>query len=1298
MKNLTTQLRSASPLSLDFVGVVPKKKSPMDLRIGWLAVGLLSLVLFLAPLTVGQTPAQTASALPHLVRFAGTVKDLGGSPLTGMVGITFALYSEQAGGTPLWLETQNVTADSTGHYTVLLGSTRSEGLPEQLFTSEQAHWVGVQISGQPEQARVLLVSAPYALKAGDAETIGGLPPSAFMMAAPGGERGVGLGSSSSSSQNPGANIGGSGTLNFIPIWIDSSGDLGNSILFQSGGNEVGIGTTTPAATLDVNGGVISRGSLQLPSTGTATSGSGFNSQPFLLQGSSFNSGTQKAIGPVFQWQTEPSGNNTSSPAGTLNLLYGSGSGSPAETGLNIASSGKITFATGQTFPGTGTITGITAGSGLSGGGTSGNVTLSINVANANKTYAQLAAANTFTKNQTVNGTVTATSFSGNGTGVTNVNASQLGGLSSSAFAQLGAASNTFSGAVTAASFSGSGSGLTNVTAANALNLGGLPPSAYQPAGSYATTGSNTFTGNQNITGNVAATGSVSGAAATFTGLVTEAGALLPATGTATASQGFNSQPFDSVTSVFNSTGGTAQNQDFRWLAEPVGNDTSSPSGKLDLLFGANGATPAETGLSVASNGQITFATGQTFPGGSGTVTSVGSGLGLTGGPITTSGTLSIDPTVIPQLGAANTFTGNQGVNGTVTASSSGNTISGTTTGTNADSAVSGNATATSGTTFGVFAQSASPSGFGLYATNAATTGTGVGVFGTTQSPTGFGVYGTNAVGGTGVFGEGAPGVYGLSSPSSSTGYGVVGVQGAAPPPPGNPAGVYGTSSSSNGYGVEGQSSNIGVYGTGSVGVDGVTSAAAGAGVSGYANATTGFANGVIGVNYSASGGIAGVTGVAYASTGTTAGVLGNSNSSAGYGVEGIASVGGSAGYFLVTNSNANIIQGSNNGTSKFTVDSAGDVTAAGAVSGSSFQIGGQLFAYGSSMNASTLLGFGGPNSNISEDTAIGYGALEFDTGGFNTAVGAGALLNNTTGEGNTGIGLQAGSTNDTSNLVGNYDTALGPFAEFSTGTLSNATAIGAYAVVSESNALVLGNKANVGIGTSAPGHLLDVAGAVAFDSLGQNNGTNFIDITLGLNAGEGMSSSRTAAPNQYGIDLYTDFTRRISIEQHGNVGIGTTSPDSLLSVNGSADKPGGGSWGTFSDARLKTVNGGFTDGLSQVMKIQPIHYRYKPDNAMGIRDTDEHIGVVAQEVQKVIPEAVTENSKGYLLVNNDPIIWTMLNAIKEQQREIKQQQNLLRAQSAAMRSLKAEVRETRESLRKVKAQVAASQPALVATK
>ncbi|MGB0048514.1 MAG: tail fiber domain-containing protein, partial [Terriglobales bacterium] len=213
---------------------------------------------------------------------------------------------------------------------------------------------------------------------------------------------------------------------------------------------------------------------------------------------------------------------------------------------------------------------------------------------------------------------------------------------------------------------------------------------------------------------------------------------------------------------------------------------------------------------------------------------------------------------------------------------------------------------------------------------------------------------------------------------------------------------------------------------------------------------------------------------------------------------------------------------------------------------------------------------------------------------------------------------------------------------------------------------------------------------------------------------------------QYGLDFWTNNARQMSLTHSGQLGIGTDSPDSLLSVNGSADKPGGGSWGTFSDGRLKNLNGSYSSGLSQILRINPIRYRYKPDNAMGIRDTDEHIGVVAQDVQRVIPEAVTENSKGYLLVNNDPVIWATVNAIKEQQKEIqheqaanaeqrkeflqqqaqlakalrqiKQQQSLLRAQRAEMRNLQAEVRETRETLRKVKVQVAASQLTVVATK
>src|SRR6202030_1700925 len=102
--------------------------------------------------------------------------------------------------------------------------------------------------------------------------------------------------------------------------------------------------------------------------------------------------------------------------------------------------GIIAFAPGQTFPGNGTITGVTAGTDLTGGGTTGTVTVNLDTTKVTR----LPAANTFTANQTVNGTVTATSFSGSGASLTNVNAASLSGLPAGAFAQL-AANNTFTG-------------------------------------------------------------------------------------------------------------------------------------------------------------------------------------------------------------------------------------------------------------------------------------------------------------------------------------------------------------------------------------------------------------------------------------------------------------------------------------------------------------------------------------------------------------------------------------------------------------------------------------------------------------------------------------------------------------------------------------------------------------------------------------------------------------------------------------------------------------------------------------
>jgi hypothetical protein len=216
----------------------------------------------------------------------------------------------------------------------------------------------------------------------------------------------------------------------------------------------------------------------------------------------------------------------------------------------------------------------------------------------------------------------------------------------------------------------------------------------------------------------------------------------------------------------------------------------------------------------------------------------------------------------------------------------------------------------------------------------------------------------------------------------------------------------------------------------------------------------------------------------------------------------------------------------------------GNLSATGAVTGNSYQIGSNLFAFGSFVNLNTYLGFAGTSSGNPgvDNTGVGAFALLINTGSQNTAVGAGSFTSNTNGSRNTGLGYFAGNgsvttdntaigwnalsgnSNGSSNFAGgsqaldsnsqgsfntgagmltlhnngngNNNSALGykagPDIGFS--SLNNTTAIGALADVTANNSLVLGSingvngataDTSVGIGTTAPASTLDVEANMA---------------------------------------------------------------------------------------------------------------------------------------------------------------------------------------------------------------------------
>jgi hypothetical protein len=454
----------------------------MSTRTNLLAGGLFLVILGLGLTSrgFGQTTEDlqvTPAVVPQTMVFSGSTPSRAGE----RVEIEFRIYSAEQGGEPLWSETQQVAVGRDGKYTVLLGSAGDAGLPQGLFASGQARWLGVSCGGGAEQPRSVLSSVPYAMKAADAESLAGHSAADFVTQAQWAARARAAATRAQAAPaDSTANLSGTGTANAIPLWTGNA-TLGNSIIYQPDPSSVEIGSASQAATLDVNGAATVRGTLSLAAIANATPANGASSPPLEWNASAWSSSSAAAQTETFAWAATPSGNNSAAPSANLQLLFASGSNPPAPTGLSIAPTGIVTFAGNQTFPvpasgpGSGTISSVAAGAGLTGGGALGGVTLAVDAAKV----PMLASANKFTA------PITAPGFTGPLTG--NVTGTASGNLPLSG--------GKLAGALTAPAFIDShnvkyfgvtGNGTTDDTKAlqTAILAQGAGGSLYLPCGTY----------------------------------------------------------------------------------------------------------------------------------------------------------------------------------------------------------------------------------------------------------------------------------------------------------------------------------------------------------------------------------------------------------------------------------------------------------------------------------------------------------------------------------------------------------------------------------------------------------------------------------------------------------------------------------------------------------------------------------------------------------------------------------------------------------------------------------------------
>ncbi len=206
---------------------------------------------------------------------------------------------------------------------------------------------------------------------------------------------------------------------------------------------------------------------------------------------------------------------------------------------------------------------------------------------------------------------------------------------------------------------------------------------------------------------------------------------------------------------------------------------------------------------------------------------------------------------------------------------------------------------------------------------------------------------------------------------------------------------------------------------------------------------------------------------------------------------------------------------------------------------------------------------------------------------------------------------------------------------------------------------------SLGIGTTAPQSRLHVNGTGWFTG----NNTR-----LPTAAGSGVAIGISGSVGYlFGYNYGIDAPLTLALNgPGGSVGIGTTTPARTLEVAGNirvfacVENANGTSLtgsSCSSDIRFKRDIKPFPNLLNRVVKLQPVNYYWRttefPEKRFG---TQQSYGLVAQEVERVLPELVGEDKEGFKTVDYSKLPLMMLQAMKEQQTQIEQQQKQLKQQ------------------------------------